>query len=242
MPTRIVRASRPPRGRPRVRKPYSMGKLLKYSLSKVSNKPHLFKRLGQKTIVYVNGAGTIAYSGSDTGFAISSMTADQLTGCYQFGWSHTFSLNNVLGTTDFTNLFDRYKITGVKYKIMFQCNTAAVQGSQVLPILHYVKDEDDNNIPSSLNDINQKQLCKVKVMGATTMISYFIKPKVAKDIYQSAIATSYAVEKAPYINSTYATTPHYGLKAWMNQVYAVAANNTAVTIEPVYYIACRDPQ
>lgn len=225
-----------------VAKAKTMGKLLKYAVRPPISQAHLFKRLGEKTIIYVNGAGTVAYSGSDAGFAISSMSSDSLTGCYQFGWSHSFSLNNVVGNGDFTTLFDRYKIVAVKYKIMFQCNTAAVNGSQVLPILHYVKDEDDVTIPTSLSSINQKALCKVRVMGATTMISYYIKPKVAKAVYQSALLTAYSVDKAPYINSSYNSAPHYGIKAWMNQVYAVAANNTAITIEPVYYISCRDPQ
>lgn len=220
----------------------TMGQLLKYAVRPPANQPHLFKRLGQKIQMYVSAAGAIAYAGTDSGFAISSMSADSLTGCYQFGWSHSFSLDNVVGYQDFTNLFDRYKIVAVKYKIMFQCNNAQVQGSQVLPILHYVKDEDDVAIPTALSSINQKALCKVKVLGATTMMSYYIKPKISKTIYNSALTSAYSVDKAPYINATYPSAPHYGIKAWVNQVYAVAANNTAITVEPVYYISCRDPQ
>lgn len=245
--TKVIRVSKRRGGR-RKKMVKSYGKLMKYSSNlSFKNMPHHFKRLGKKTIIYVTGAGTIGWSpatgsSQDTGLNISSVYADQLTGCYQFGWSHNFQLNNVVGNSDFINLFDRYRITGVKYRIMYQCNMAAVQTTAVLPIMHYVRDEDDSTAPTDLSDINQKELCKVKILGATTMVSYYIKPKVASDVYQGVASTGYAVKSAPYINSSFPTVQHYGIKVWLNQIYAVAANNTAITIEPVYYLSCRDPQ
>jgi len=77
-------------------------------------------------------------------------------------------------------------------------------------------------------------------MGNTQYVVQKIKPKVAGQIYQSAIATGYSVIKAPYINSTYSTVPHYGIKFWLNNVYMSSTNNTAITIEPEYIFACKD--
>lgn len=207
------------------------------------SRSHLFKRLGVKTIVFINGIGSVSSQGSpstDSGFSLSSVSSDALTGCYQFGWVHDFRMINVVQYNEFTNLFDRYKIVGINYKVMYQCNDAQVQGSQVLPIVHYAIDYDDATVPSVLTDISSKSNCRTKVLGNTQYVVQKIKPKVAGQIYQSAIATGYSVIKAPYINSTYSTVPHYGIKFWLNNVYMSSSNNTAITIEPEYIFACKD--
>lgn len=237
-----IKASPAKRGRRKQMK-RSYGGLLKMSnLKAIASLPHAFKRLGQKTTVWVNGAGSITSSTSDTGITFSSLTADNLAGCYQFGWSHNFQLGNVVGSTDFINFFDRYKISGIKYKIMFQSNTASVGGSSVLPIIHYCKDDDDATVPTALTDLNQKSNLKTRVLGSTTLISYYIKPAIAETVYQSGVASAYGVRRPMYINMTYPAVQHYGIKAWVNQVFATTANNVAITIEPEYYLVCRDPQ
>lgn len=211
----------------------------------IANSTHRFRRLGTKSIIYVAGAGTIGQNGhpsNDTGLSLSAVSADNLSACYQFGWSHDFRLVNAVGSTEFTTLFDKYKITGIKYKIMYQCNDAQVAGSQVLPIIHYAVDTDDSSTPASLTAVQERSNTKSKVFGNTQTISFFLRPKVAASLYQSSISTGYEVKKAPYINSSYASIPHYGVKVWMNNVYMVTANNTAITIEPTYYLALKDVQ
>lgn len=211
----------------------------------VANITHRFKRLGAKSIIYVAGSGVIGtngYPSNDTGLSLSAVSADSLTGCYQFGWSHDFRLINMSGSTEFTQLFDKYKITGIKYKIMYQCNDAQVAGSQVLPIIHYCVDSDDTTTPSNLGSVQERANTKVKVLGNTQTVSFFVRPKVAATLYQSAISSGYEVRKAPFINSSYPSIPHYGVKIWLNNVYMVTANNTAFTIEPTYYLALKDVQ
>jgi len=213
--------------------------------TKIANLTHRFRRLGAKSIIYISGAGSVGsngYPNNDTGLSVSSVAADTLTGCYQFGWSHEFKLANMVGSTEFTSLFDKYKITGIKYKIMYQCNDAAVQGSQVLPIIHYAVDSDDSSTPSTLGAVQERANCKSTVLGNTQVISFFFKPKVATMVYNGVASTGYAVSKSPYINSSYPSVPHYGVKIWMNNVYMVTSNNTAITVEPTYYLALRDPQ
>lgn len=211
----------------------------------IANNTHRFRRNGTKSIIYVSGPGAVGSNGhpsNDTGLSLSAVSADNLTACYQFGWSHDFRLVNAVGSTEFTSLFDKYKITGIKYKIMYQCNDAQVAGSQVLPIIHYAVDTDDTSTPASLTAVQERSNVKTKVLGNTQTISFFLRPKVASSLYQSSISTGYAVTKAPYINSTYSSVPHYGVKVWMNNVYMVTANNTAITIEPTYYLALKDVQ
>lgn len=211
----------------------------------IKSKTHMFSRLGLKTIVYITGAGTIGSTGSpstDSQFTLSSVSADSLTGCYQFGFSHAFSLINCIQYNEFTALFDRYKIVGIKYKLMYQCNDAQVSGLQVLPIITYAHDLDDNAVPSVYTDVASKSLSKTRVMGNTQVIVTYIKPKIAGQLYQSAISTGYSVEKSQYINTAYPSVPHYGIKFWLNNVYMSGSNNTAFTIQPEYILAMKDVQ
>jgi hypothetical protein len=220
-------------------------KARKTNIRAIVNKTHMFKRFGIKSIIFINGVGSISSAGqpsTDSGLTLSSVTADSLTGCYQFGWSHQFALINSLQYNEFTQLFDKYKIVAVKYKIMYQCNQAAVAGSSVLPIIHYVSDSDDAAVPITYTDVTAKSSCRSKVLGNTQVVTMTIKPHVADEIYQSALTTAYGVRKAPYINTQYPSVPHYGVKVWMNNVLMAASNNTAITVEPTYILALRDVQ
>lgn len=211
----------------------------------ISKRIHTFRRLGAKTIIYITGAGAISSQGSpstDSGFTLSSVLSDALTGCYQFGFSHNFQMVNVVQPTDLTQLFDRYKIVGVKYRVYYHCNDAAVQGLQVLPLVHYSMDTDDSAAPTNLETVQAKGDCKTKVLGNNQYIQAYIKPKVAIPVYRTGASNAYDVERSKWINSSYTDVQHYGIKFWLNQVYMASSNNTAITIEPVYYIRCMDSQ
>lgn len=214
-------------------------------LTTIPNRTHMFRRVGVKTMIYVTGAGTITYVGDpglDSGITLSTVYSDTITNFYQFGWSHNFRLQNVLAPTDFTNLYDRYKIVGVKYRIFYHQNQAQVQGAQMLPLMHFSLDSDDSTAPGSLSAVSAKGDCKTKVLGNQQYIQMYIRPKVAGSLYQSGVTAAYDVEKSKWINSTYPAVEHYGIKTWLNNVYMAVGVNTAISIEPVYYIACKDSQ
>lgn len=213
-------------------------------LRTIPNRTHMFRRIGARTLIYANGVGSIAVSGTpftDSGITLSSVSSDVLTGCYQFGWSHYFSLNNITTTSDFTSLFDRYKIVGVKYRIYYHQNSADVSGGQLLPMIQYSIDNDDAAAPSSIASITSRGDCKTKILGGQQYISLYIRPKVATTAFQSGVSSAYAVDKAKWINSAYPNVEHYGIKVWCNNVFLNSTNtNHAFSIEPVYYLAMRD--
>lgn len=220
------------------------GKAVRW-LTSIPNRTHVFRRVGVKTLIYVNGVGSITSSGdpgADSGIQLSTVYTDTITNFYQFGWSHHFRLQNVLQSSDFTNLYDKYKIVGVKYRIYYHQNQASVQGAQMLPLMHYTLDSDDGVAPSNLSTISSKGDCKTKVLGSQQYIQMYIRPKVAGAVYQFGVSTAYDVEKSKWINSTYPAVEHYGVKTWVNNVYMAAGVNTAISIEPVYYIACKESQ
>lgn len=239
MPSRTLGKRAAVRGTRKIRPMRYAAKFLKRRIG-ISGQTHVFKRIGKKTVIYVNTpAGIAKDNANDTGLTLTSPSSDNLTGCIQFGWSHTFRLKNVVSSTDLQNLFDRYKIIGIKYKIMFQNNSSSTTGSSVLPVIHYATDYDDSNNGSSVESVSVKSNCKMRVLGNTQMISYYFKPKVQAQIFQG-VTSAYAPREVEWINTDYDDVPHYGLKVWMNGVYATAINACVFTVEPVYYLACKD--
>lgn len=223
-------------------------------ISKKINTPlsdlYKFKRQGGTTFLtwkYDAVAGiTVGSSGLiNKGLPVSSTltTIGGLTGYYDFGASQYFMLQDVPTYADFTNLYDRYRITGVKLKITYLDNNAAVNGLSVLPVLNYAVDVDDNAVPTSESVMQQKQDVKTKVLVANKPISIYIKnPKVAAAALNSSGTFDATMVSKGYLNCAIPNTVHNGIKYWISSVYSNANSQCAIRIVPTYYFSMKDPQ
>jgi len=241
MPSRTLGKRAAVRGTRKIRPMRYAAKFLKRRIG-IAGQTHIFKRLGKKTVIYVNTPNGITKDNSnDTGLILTSASSDNLSNCIQFGWSHTFRLKNCVASDDIKNLFDRYKIIGVKYRILFQNNSSSTVGTSVLPVIHYATDFDDSNNGSTVESVSVKSNCRMKVLGTSQTVTHYFKPKVQAQIFQG-VTSAYAPREVEWINTDYDDVPHYGLKIWMNGVFAAAINACVFTVEPVYYLACKDVQ
>lgn len=211
-----------------------------YRISRpLASRPHLFKRMGLRTIVYSNNTSTLSTNNNDTGFTLGSLFNDTVTDTKGVPFVHIFKLSQMPNYSEFTSLFDKYKICKIVYTLMFQQNTAPMNGNSVLPLIHICSDDDDATVPSSLTELQQRANCKRRVLGNTVMIKYTFRPKIAAAIYNTALSTGYAI-KSGYINTDYPDVPHYGIKGMINNLWLTTNNNVAFTIEPVYYLALKE--
>lgn len=224
-----------------VMKKRKMYRRKKVSRNRVTNS-YIFRRQAQLIRITQTAAGAITVTDNGTGaIATSSTTSDSMTNTIQWGNAFMFKLSNVIESADFVNLFDRYKILGVKLKVMYQSETASVGSQGCLPIFNYASDFDDFSPPSSLNAVEAKQRARSVILTANRPVNIYVKPKVAAALYQSLL-TGYEVKKAPFINSTYPDVQHYGVKTWINNFYAPAGANNQITIQATYVLSCKDPQ
>lgn len=148
----------------------------------------------------------------------------------------TFTLSQLPSVTDFSNLYDQYKITGAKLTL-----TPALSEGIASPLagtasalgfsrVHSVIDYDDSTNPAS-----EDQLLEYGSHKSTPpfMIhSRYIKPKVLHEIYRSAIATAYAPQANTYLDMANTDIPHYGIKVWIS-----APNTNAGTAQSITYKA-----
>ena len=245
MVKRTIRPRKPFTRRTRKR---GMPRLFLKRNGNIALRPHTFIRLGMKSLIYLYNTGTsptlssVGSPSTDSGLTLSSYASDSLTGCYQFGFSHFFRLSNVIQSSEFTALFDRYKIVGVRYKIMYMSNMSSVSGGTVLPVIHWTTDTDDADVPASLTTLQAKSSCKYKVFGNQQTIKTYIKPMVAENVYSSSISTGYSVKKAGWVNSVYPDVQHYGIKVWISNAYSPSGSQQAWTIEPEYILTFKDVQ
>ena len=224
----------------------------------VAGTSHLFKRMGQPIVIQNIGTAPPTIAPTTTGFQIGSALAGNFPGTCDFPLSANFRLKDVQVPSDFTNLFDRYKLVGVKLKFLYQMYTSSdqadyssgVSGTLPLPIMDYSYDADDSEVPISRAEVQVKAYAKTKILTANSPWKTYYTPRVDKAVYNAGlVSTAFTSERACWIDCNNNDVQHYGFKAWISSfpwdttVYpGKQGGHGMLTIQPIYYIAMRDSQ
>lgn len=126
----------------------------------------------------------------------------------------TFPLSILAHVTDFTALYDQYKICGVKVYFIPYTNQTAVLSTtgtvaNITPRIITAIDYDDNTTPLDFNELRERQ--SAKVISANRYFTRWIRPKFLSSAYVSGVSTGY-VPKTGYVDTVYTSMPHYGMK------------------------------
>lgn len=123
--------------------------------------------------------------------------------------SYAFQLSAVASASEYTNLYDMYKISAVKWTLMPRGNSAEAgtnnNNTKVLTVLDY----DDDDTPTSIDQLCQYETCKTTNLSRDH--SRYLKPKFAKMIYKTAATTGYGVGSG-WVDCNSTDIPHYGVK------------------------------
>lgn len=212
-----------------------------------TSKPTFIKRKGVLMRIYnspITGNPTVLNTDGNGSIAIGNQVAD--TGAtVQFGGGIRFQMQSALEYVDMTQFFDRYKITGVKLKFLYQHNNASnnnTGNNSVFPILNYSFDGDDDTIPSDYPTLAVKQYTKQTILNANFYKSVYIKPRITKEVYRTALTTGYTSERACWLDCANVNIAHFGLKLWIQNWNPGLTTINQLTIEPTYYFALKDTQ
>lgn len=236
------------RSRPMAARRSMFGRVLRM---KYARNFYKFKRFGVDCQLTggTSGSGTIALNTPASGWAISSPSLD-VNGTYMFGGAFQFQLNQVLEHADLTQLFDKYKIKGVKFTIipLGQPSTNAAPASIAdtnWPTIAIAVDNDDASLPANWNTVAVKQDCKIKKLNKPVSV-YIRNPKLATALYDGA-TTAYAASTG-FVDCNYPEVPHYGLKFYIRECplpqSPTTGNGANVMFRIVtkFYLALKDPQ
>jgi len=140
-----------------------------------------------------------------------------------------FNLAAVPGASEFTALFDMYKISAVKVMFMPRGNSAEVGTNNNNGKMFTVLDYDDDTVPGAIDTLMQYE--GLKTTSLTQDHTRYLKPKFARSIYQSAVTTAYGVGSG-WIDCDSSPVPHYGVK------YALqgTAGANIIDLKVTYYL------
>lgn len=135
-----------------------------------------------------------------------------------------FRLVDLPSYTEFTSLFDQYKIAGIGLKFMYSHNMSPVYDAvdRSLPVCHTVIDYDDAEVLVNENDFLQYETLKTRRLDKT--FSLYLRPMICDSLYQGAF-TGYGVKRG-WIDCSSLNIEHYGVKICVDPIVHGVGENT----------------
>lgn len=121
----------------------------------------------------------------------------------------SFNLNAVPNSSEFTSLFDQYRVDYIKIKILPRGSSAEAGTNNNVGKIFSVIDYDDDTVPTSIDQLMQYP--NVKTTRTTSDHTRSFRPQFASSVYGSAVLTGYGARRG-WLDCESSTVPHYGMK------------------------------
>lgn len=159
----------------------------------------------------------------------------------------SFQLNDLPNASEYNVLFDQYKITGIKLRVIPKAamttqgsstgTIASVGYGQVVSVIDY----DDADTPTSKDQL--LEFGSAKVTSVSRIHQRYFKPKILNQVYINSISTGYSPVRSNWLDNSYPTIQHYGLKLWIDAPQS--SNNTTSSsisydVYATYYFMCKN--
>lgn len=158
------------------------------------------------------------------------------------GWNATaltFDLGRVTDYSEFTNLYDNYKITGVQ--VNFDYTPDVVSSAPVpdtfVPKIWIVRDYNDATTPN-IDDMTQSTRVKVIRPFPGKSYSVFLRPAILQQVYKSVVTNGNVPKWNQWIDCNDYAVPHYGLKLVTQGL--PSTNMGSVSLRIKYYLKFRN--
>lgn len=167
---------------------------------------------------------------------------------------YEFKFSDMVAFSEFSNLFDRYKIDSVVQTFQLVNNpssayklnesnplAAAANVSNFYPKMWYIHDYDDSTA-ESIGTLKERVGVKCRILQPNKVIKITTKPAIAIQTYRTATTTGYGPKWGQYIDMNTTDVPHYGLKVAFdtNAIDPVDTQPFRIRVETKYYFTCKD--
>jgi hypothetical protein len=137
--------------------------------------------------------------------SITSSSASQANSAW------AFTLGDVQGATDITNMWDQYQIVQVDVLFIPQNTVGAALGTATGPCLIYVAVDQDDNTITTTTEIQQYGNLQVHGMNEKWTLSF--KPRASQALYTAGAFSGYALLPVDsWVDAGSTTVQYYGLK------------------------------
>lgn len=156
--------------------------------------------------------------------------------------SLSFKLNDVPNVSEFTALFDQFKLSYVK--LMFKLNqdpSAQTAVNAFYPTMYHSVDHDDVSAPTSLNDMREHGRTRMTVLRPNRYSVVKIKPSVLFEVSRNSGAgtTTFVPKWRQWVDMAHPDTIHYGLKYALDNTFNLNPNYS-LEVQAQYWFQCRD--
>lgn len=177
------------------------------------------------------GVATVNDAGLGTHITLGTIVPSlgKPSGYYDVPFSLMFAFNQQTNSTEFTNLFDQYKIKYGTVRVQNNGNISGTQSGGILPYIEYVQDHDDNTPPPAADFRERMGIKTAYFSSSRVMIKMGVSPKPATTLYNTLVSSGYGVPgKAPWINTSNPAVPHYGIKGVIRSMWLPNGSNQAI--------------
>ena len=179
-----------------------------------------YNKRGQRVFYYSR------YTGNFGSFTI----ANTVTTAVGFN----FSLNDLPNYTEFTALYDMYKINAVKISFLPQMNNSVSIGSINNPNasarFFSAIDYNDASTPGSSDELRQYKTCKITP----------ILKKHTRMIYKPKILTTNSFSISPWMATSSPSENYYGLRVFVEAMDSTSTLSMTYSVEAKYYLAFKN--
>lgn len=149
-------------------------------------------------------------------------TSRQASGDEAICVNYVFSLSQIPDIANFTNLFDSYRIKGVRLQGYYSHNIAS-SSTQSQTMLFYCRDHLGQTAASDLSEewFNQRPRSRKRVLLNTTgkpAVDIYMPLTQLANTYQSVTNNDYVMRRPKFISTNEVNTPHYGFNLRLARV------------------------
>jgi len=196
--------------------------------------------------------------GSTRGFSLnthsfsrfSAAATVDMTGTEQ-PLSFEFALNSLYSYSEFTTLFDKYRLDKAIVYIQMINNPNSTwppntsggvnNNTNFYPKMWYINDHDDSST-TTIAAIKERVGVKCCVMKPNVVKKITIKPACAVQLYKTAVASGYGPKYGQYIDMANSEVPHYGLKCVFDPLGLDPGQTFSFRYEWKLFFTCKDVQ
>lgn len=149
----------------------------------------------------------------------------------------SIGLNNVTNASEFSALYDQFRINYVKLQFWLRIDPGAQTAATAsYPRLYWYRDL-DSQIVATMSEMRERSNLKIAVLNPNRPVTIWVKPNTLAAIYAGVGSTNYKPVFAQWLDMNVQSTTHYGIKFNIDDL---TNTNYKVDIETTYYFECKN--
>jgi len=151
------------------------------------------------------------------------------------GVGRRFRLSDLPSTSEFTNLFDQYRIVMVEAEYVFSTHILASQARY--PRIAFAVDYSDSTNPGSESEVLQYQNAEAFQFGQVKhTFKRVFKPRAALAAFQGAFTGYGTASPNQWFDTSNSSIEYYGTKEWINNYNTVLATGAVLNVYHRYHL------